>query len=169
MSLTHTSQLTQFIPTSAIQKTAGTWTPTITGHVPCDTRTAAAATFDLEIPLVLPGSVNGLEGAKITAVDVWYSIGTADLTSMAGVDIYQLALNPDTDAITGVKITTTLDSAHNTSAKRKAQAAHKMTVSISEPTFLEENTALVLEINAEAAATSVFKLFGAQVHFTLRA
>ncbi len=169
MSLTHTSQLTQFITPSAVQKTAGTWAATITGHVPSDTRSAAAATFDLVIPLALDGSVNGLEGAKITAVDVWYSVGTADLASMTGVDIYQLALNEDSKAVSSAKVTSTIDSGHDTSAKRKALAAHKMTIFITEPRFLKENTALVLEINAEGAATSVFKLFGAQVHYTLRA
>ena len=169
MSLTHTSKLTQFIPPASIQKTAGTWTSAIASHVPSEVRTAAAATFDLVIPLALPGSVNGLEGAKITAVDVWYSVVTADLAGMTGVDIYQLALSKDKDAITGAKIATLVDSAHDTSTKRKAQSTHKMTVNITAPAFIKENAAFVLEINAEGAASSVFKLFGAQVHYTLRA
>ena len=88
MGYVNVTDISQFIPPAEILKTAGTWTPTIASNVVSDVRTAADAEFTLLVPLTLPGSLVGLQGAKIISIDVWYKIATAAADDFATVAIH---------------------------------------------------------------------------------
>lgn len=168
MGYVHLTDICQFIPPSMIQKSAGTWTPTISSNVASDVRTAAEAAFDLIIPVSLFGSNLALQGAKLISVDVWYKIATAACSSFAAPVLNKVTLPADTVAVTGAAITTTQDTGHDTEAERLAVASHKMTITPSTPFFFEDDYAYILTISPEAALTTVFTLYGAQANFTLR-
>lgn len=168
MGYVNTTDNSKFIPPTLIAKTAGTWTPAIASDVVSEARTAAAATFDLLIPLNLPGSEVGLQGAMISSIDVWYRIGTAAATDFATVEVDKIALGAQTVAPSGTNPAITLDANHNTAAKRKAVEDHQMTVTITDPVFVEKDTAWYLHLGVSAAAGTVFTLYGAQVNYTLR-
>ena len=168
MGYVNVTDICQFVPPSLIQKTLGTWTPTVASNLITDVRTAADAAFDLLIPLVLPGSEVALQGAKIKSVDVWYIIGTAAADDFATVEVDKVTLPVDGTAPTGAAVSSTCDAAHDTAAERLAVDEHKMTVTITAPAFVEKGAAYYLHLNVDAAATTVFSIVGAQVNYTLR-
>lgn len=163
----HNTHATQFIPPSAIQKTAGTWTPTIGSNVVSDVRTAAGAAFTLLIPIELPQNANYRNGARLKSIDVFYKIGTADGTG------FTLALNKMTlpatgSAVSGAAVTIGQDAGHDTEAERYAQGDHTMNVSVTTPEWLDDSYAYVLSLVVTAAAGTVFTLYGARANFDLR-
>lgn len=162
---THTAQ---FIPPGCIQKSAGTWTPSVASNVAKDARTAAAAAFTLLVPVALPQSADYRNGAKLQSIDVYYKIGTADATDFATVELEKITLPADGSAPTGAAVTTGTDSGHDTAAKRKAQADHVMTVSPSATLWMTSTDVYVLQLVVDAAAGTVFTLYGARANFELR-
>jgi hypothetical protein len=162
------TNISQFVPSARIGKTAGTWTPAIASNVVKDARGAAAAQFGLFIPLDIEQGPNYHVGAKIKSIDVWYKIATADAADFATVELEKVTLAADTVAPTGVAVTVSLDSAHDTAAKRKAQADHKMTVTPSADLWLEKGYSYYLYLYVDAAATTAFTLYGAQINYELR-
>jgi len=168
MGYVHLTDICQFIPPSAMQKSAGTWTPTLASSLITDVRTAAEASFDLMIPVVLPGSNLAKQGAKLVSIDLWYIIGTAAADDIGTVGLDKVTLPADDVAPTGAAVDVTLDSAHDTTTKRKAADEHKMTVTLDTPAFIEDDEAYWLTMSVDAAATTVFSLVGAQANFTLR-
>jgi hypothetical protein len=168
MGYVNVTDISQFIPPSAIQKTLGTWTPTIASNVVSDVRTAADANFTLLIPLVLPGSEIALQGAKIKSIDVWYKIATAAADDFATVTLNKVTLATDTVAVSGAAVDVTIDTAHDSAAERKAIASHKMTVTLDAEVFIDQDYAYWLSCVVDAAANTVFTLFGARVNYTLR-
>jgi len=168
MGYVNLTDISQFIPPSEVLKTAGTWTATIASNIISDVRTAADAEFTMLVPLTLSGSSVGLQGAKIKSIDVWYKIATAAADDFATVVVNKVALNADTIAVAGTAPAVTIDAAHDTAAERKAVATHKMTVTLDTPVFVDKNTAYWLSMVVDAAAGTVFTLYGAQVNYTLR-
>lgn len=168
MGYTHVTEITQFIPPSLIQKSAGTWTTIEAGNVAMESRTAADASFELVIPLNLPGSASGLLGAKITSIDVYYKIGTAAADAFATVAVKKNTMGANGSAVTGAEVTATVDTANDTTAERITVDEHTMTITITNPEFIEEGEFWYVHCEVDAAATTVFTLYGAQVHYTLR-
>ena len=168
MGYVNDTDICQFIPPSLIQKSAGTWTPTVISNLVSDVRTAADAAFTLVVPLNLPGSSLGLQGAKIESVKVWYKIGTAAADDFATVEIDKATLGDNGDASSGAEITTSIDEDNDTAAERKTVDEHTMLVTLETPVFIEDDVAYYLVMVVDAAATTVFTLYGAQVNYTLR-
>ena len=165
MGYVNDTHMSQFIPATSFSFSAGTWTPTISSNVVSNVRTAAAASNTVFIPILIPGNASALKGSRLKSIDVWYTIATADLTDFATVELEGLVLPADTIAPTGAAVTTTIDSAHNTAALRKAQQSGKMTVTITTPVWVADAAAYMLELVLNCAATSVVTLYGALVHF----
>ncbi len=168
MGYTHDTQMAQYIPASAIQKSAGTWTPTLAANTVADVRTAADANFNLFIPIKVPSNAAILKGARLKSIDVYYSIGTAAMDDIATVELERMSLNPNASAVTGAVVPITIDTNNDTTAKRRTMAAHKMTVTLNTPAWVDDNDAYVLYILCDAAATSIFNLFGAVANFDFR-
>jgi len=160
-------EMSLFIHPSDIQKTAGTWTPTLSSHVWADVRSDADAAFSLAIPVKLPGNTASYRGYKLVSIDVWYTIGTAAADDFATVVLEKMALQVDGTAITGAAVSTTCDTDHDTAAERLAVDEHKMTVSLNTPEFIDEDAVYTLTLTVDAAATTVFSLFGARANFEL--
>jgi len=165
MGYTHNTNMSQQIPLSNIQKSAGTWAASVTSNIPGDSRSAADASFTLMVPLALSGAESGLLGAKIQSVEFWYLVATAALDDFATVEIDQVSLGA---SATGAALEITIDADHDTAAERKTAELHHMTVSIDHPVFCEDGEFYYLVMVVDAAAASVFTILGAQVNFTLR-
>jgi hypothetical protein len=161
------THMSQYIPSSSIQKSAGTWTPTLASNVVSDNRTAADASFNLFVPILAPGNSIALQGAKLTSVELFYSVATAALDSVTTVELEKVSVS-SAGAVTGAAVTVTLNSAEDTDAKRLAVANHRVIVTITTPEWVDNDVYYSLYVTVDAAATSVFKLYGAVANFTLR-
>ena len=77
----------QFIAPNQFAFTLGTWTPTIASNVVSMVRGAAAAACTVLIPILISGNASGFKGSRLKSIDVWYTIGTANLTDFATVEL----------------------------------------------------------------------------------
>lgn len=165
----HNTHMSRFIPASEISKSAGTWTPSVASNVPKEARTAADAAFTLLVPIKLEQNGNYRNGARLKSIDVYYQIGTAACDDFATVELEKITWPAATgSAPTGAAVTTTCDAGHDTAAERLAVAAHKMTVTLTTPEWMDDDVAYVLQLVVDAAAATVFTLFGARANFDLR-
>jgi len=105
----------------------------------------------------------------------YYTIGTAAADDFATVELEKQTLPAATaSAPTGEAVTITQDAGHDTAAERagtlrpKAAAAHKMTVTITTPEWVDDDVYYTLTLVVDAAATTVFTLWGARANFDLR-
>ena len=168
MGYVHDTHMSMFIPPAAIGKTAGTWTPAIASNVASEARGAADASFTLNIPVLVPSNSEALKGAKLKSIDVYYKIGTAAADDFATVELSKMTLPVTGEAVSGEAIETTEDADHDTAAERKTVDDHTMTVTLTTPVWVDDNDAYVLTLVVDAAATTVFTLFGAKANFELR-
>lgn len=169
MGYVNITDISQYISPFQIAKTAGTWTPTITSNVNSDVRTAAAEVFTLLIPVLVPGSHVGTQAAQLKSVDVWYQIATNDATDFATVVLRRTTLNAQTVAVAGANVSEiTLDTAHDSAAKRRAIGHHQMKISLNTPVFINQLHAYWVNCVVAAHLNTVFTLYGARVNYTLR-
>ena len=157
---------------SAIARSAGTWTPTIASNLTSDVRTANDSSFTLLIPVPVPSNASTLKGAYLKSIDVFYKIATADADDFASVALDKITLPVPAaatgSAFTGASVAITQDAYHDSAAERKAIGNHTMTVSLSAPTWVDDNDAYMLSCVVDAAATTAFSLYGARANYTLR-
>jgi hypothetical protein len=161
------THMSQFIPASMIQKSAGTWTATLANNILSDNRTAADAAFNLFVPILVPGNSVALQGVKLTSVELLWDTSVAALDGVATVELERVTITA-AGAASGAAVAVTVDSTNDTTAKRLTLASHRMTVSITTPEWVDNDVYYVLYVTFDAAATSVVKLYGAVANFTLR-
>jgi hypothetical protein len=162
------THMSQFIPPSQIQKSAGTWTPTLSTHLVSDVRSAASAGFNLFIPIPVPSNSEYRAGSKLVSIDVLWKNATADLSNCATVSLKKQTLSAHGSAVTGADVAVTVDTNNDTEAKRVTQADHKMTVTLDTPVYVDDDEGYVLYIAITAATSSAFQLFGAVANYQLR-
>ena len=168
MGYVNNTQMSQFISPNLCAFSAGTWTPTLASNVFSMNRTAADAAFNVFAPILTPGNAAALAGAKLLSIEVYYSIGTAAADDFATVELEKMTLPATGTAVSGAAVGITIDSGHDTAAERKAAGDHTMTITLNSPAYIDNNDGYVLVLNIDAAATTVFKLYGVVVNFELR-
>lgn len=170
MGYVHDTAMSIFIPPTAFEFTAGTWTPTITSDVLTMVRTQADASFSAIVPISVPANAAALKGAKLKSIDIFYKIHTAAADDFATVDLNKETLGADDVAITAAAVTgITLDAGHDTAAERKAvDNDHVMTITLDDPAWVDEADFYWVEMIIDAAATTDVIFFGARVNFELR-
>ena len=162
------THMSQWIPPTAIAKSAGTWTPTLTSNVMSDVRTAADASFTLMVPILVPSNANLRNGARLKSIDVYYKIGTAAADDVATVELERMTLLATQAIPTGATVAVTMDAGHDTAAERKTAADHVMTVTLTTPVWMTNADAMCLTVIVDAAAGTVFTLYGARANFDYR-
>jgi hypothetical protein len=155
-----------FIPVSSFQ-TAGTCvlTHSVASNLVKSARAANDTAFSLFIPIPLPSDDVKLKGCRLKSIDVWYTNGTADLTTFTAPVLQKLTLPADTTAPTGAAVTTTYTPAN---ANCLTQAEHKVTVTITTPEWMDDDNAYILDLEIDPAAGSVVTLYGARANYDLR-
>src|SRR5450759_2768413 len=159
----------KIIPFSDFHFLTGTWTPTVASNVWANYHTAAADTLTVHIPIA--PQVQDLKalnqvGCQINSIDIWYSVVTAALTSLAAA-IYRVQMPLDTVVFPAVKTPTfTYDPNHAVAGNRAAVSYHKMTLTLTTPIFLGNADVLDVELAISTAASSSLRVYDAQVNYT---
>lgn len=167
MGYVHDTHMAQFISPGLIEKSAGTWTPTLSSNAYFQRRSAADANFTLYIPIKVPSNSASQKGVYLTSIELIFNITTAALDDFATVELEKMVAD-SAGAVTGSAPSITLDTANDTAAERKATGTHRLTASLATPVWIDNDVWYVLECVCDAAATSVFDLYGAIVNYTLR-
>lgn len=161
-------QFSTFVPLTAIAHSAGTWTPTVTSNVWYNRRTAADAASTSYIPLGhAPQRDGSTKGAQLLSVEVHYRVVTAALDALEA-HLYKATLGADGSLLTVAEVTTSYDTGHDSAAERIDVDEHLMTLTVTTPTYLDDNEYLFVEVVADNAATSLLDEFGAMANWTLR-
>lgn len=163
-----TVNIARFVPSSKILKTAGTWTAGLNANVVSEARGAADAAFTLLVPLDLEAGDTYHEGARVKSVELYYKVATAACDDFATVEIERVALPVSGTAPTGAAVACTPDAAHDTAAKRRGVGEHCLSVVPNAELWLEDDAGCWLACVVDAAASSVFTLYGARIQYELR-
>ncbi len=174
MGYVHDTAMSQFIPPAMIGKSAtATMTLKVATNVWSDDRTANDSSFTIYVPITVPSS-SDLKGCYLKSIELMYSIGTANADNVSTVKLYKdtlqaVAASGSGSINTAAEITgITVDAGHDTTAERKAQDEHRMLVTLDTPVWIDENETYHLEVVVDNAATTVVKIFGAIINYTLR-
>ncbi len=161
--------LSTFIHFSKFVHSAGTWTVTTASQVWFARRTATDAAGVTMIPLTDVPQKNGPydKGSRLQSVDVHFRVVTAALDSLSAV-LYKATLGADGSILTVATVPTSYDTGHDSAAERIDVDEHKMTLTVTTPTYLDDNEYLFVEVSWDAAATSVLDFFGAVANWTWR-
>jgi hypothetical protein len=165
MGFTHNTAMSQFVPPSQCAFTAGTWTPTITSDVPTLVRTAADVDNTIIIPLNVPSNGAYRAGSRIASVDVYYLVGTANLTAVTPT-VEKVTLTADGSAPTGAAVTAV--TYNKAAADRIGQASHTLTMTFNSPPWVDDGNAYYLDILLDTGATAVFTFKGVRINYTDR-
>jgi hypothetical protein len=162
------THMSQWIPPVDIQKSAGTWTPTLTSNALGDFRTRADAAFNLFVPIKVPGNSVALQGARLKSVELIYKIVTAACDSVTTVELEKQSIAASTNVVSGAAVSITLNAAEDTDAERLAVASHRIIVTLDTPEWVDNDVFYTLYVTFDAAATTDFTLYGAIANFDLR-
>ena len=169
MGYVHDTHMSEFIPPSDFQMSAGTWAMAVASNVVSRDRSAADAAFTALIPIRVPSNASDKKGAMLKSIDVWYAIGTAAADDFATVNLDKMVMGVDDVAPTGAAIDITLDTGHDSAAERLAvDTDHCMTVTLATPAWVDDGDVYWLQLVVDCAAGTVFKFFGARANYTLR-
>lgn len=167
MGYVHDTHMSRWVDPALIQKSAGTWTRTYSSNKVFDRRTAADANFNLFIPIPIPQNSSEEKGSKVASIDIFYNITSAALDDFATVELNKETVS-SVGAHTAAAVTTSLDTGHDTAAERKATGEHKMTITITTPEFLDDDSFYVVYLVVDGSTSAVFDLVGARVNYTMR-
>lgn len=156
------------VPFTRFAHSAGTWTATVASNVWYNRRTAADAAATTYIPLGgVPQRDGATKGAKLNSVSVDFRVVTAALDAMEA-HLYKATMAADGTLFTVAEVTTTYDAGHDSAAERIDVDEHKMTLTVTTPTWLDDGEMLFVEVVYDAAATSLIDEFWATGNWTLR-
>ncbi len=164
----HDTAMAQFIPCTMMHFVTGTWTQqagSVSGTIAMS-KSAAAETAVINIPITIPSNSVGLKGAYLKTIEVDYEILTAAATSVTASQ-NKVTRGADTSGLTVSAVTVTQDLTAATAAASAAK--HKLTVTLTTPVWILNTEYHLLVLTVVAAATSVFKMNSAVANFTLRA
>jgi hypothetical protein len=164
----HDTAAAQWMAPWAISNSAGTWTATLSGSVVTFNRTAADATWNAFVPVVVPSNAAAAKGAYLQSVDIWYSITVSDCDDFASVALEKLTVGATTVTPTATAPSITVDAGHDTAAERKAVGEHKMTITLATPAWVDHEESYLVYLAVDAASGTVFKWYGARANYTLR-
>jgi hypothetical protein len=165
------THVSQFAPPHAADAgfTAGTWTPGINAHAAGNLRADADAAFTVFIPVLVPANASTFKGCCLKSIDVFYAIAVKAADDFATVELEKMTLPADLGAPTAAAVTSvTIDSAHDSAAKRLAVAEHRLTVTLDTPAWMGAEEVYYLQLGVDAADTTAFTLYGARFNFDLR-
>lgn len=169
MGYVHDTSMSQYIPPTAMHFVTGTWSDAA-GQV-ADTiskkKAAADNTATVNIPIIIPSNSAADKGAYLKSIEIDFEVTTAALDACSAV-VNKVTRGADGSAATVTAQTFTYDAGHDSAAERIDVDQHKMTLTITTPFWIDNDEYCLVELTVDAAATSVFEIYGAVANFTLR-
>jgi hypothetical protein len=168
MGYVHDTHMSQWIPPNVLVASAGTWTLAVATNVWSYNRTAADASFTICVPIPILSNSVAFKGSKLLSVELMWLVATAAMDAVAEPLVYLNTLNVNGTLNTAAAVTTSIDTGHDTAAERLTLDEHRAKVTITTPLWCDNDQAYHVEMVCDAAATSVFKWFGAIANYVLR-
>ena len=167
MGYVHDTQMSQFIPPTAMHFVTGTWIDeagNVAGTI-VKQKSAVAETTVVNIPIMIPQNSVGLKGGYLKSVEIDYEILTAAATSITA-SLSKVVRGADGAVATVTNPAVTQDLIAATDAADVD--THKLTVTVTTPVWIDNDEYYLLVITAVCALTTVFEVLGAVANYTLR-
>ena len=167
MGYVHNVHMSQYIPPTAMHCVTGTYT-NVAGQVVdtvCVHRAANAATGVVNIPIILPSSTTGQQGAMLNSIEVDYELLVAVAVSVTAV-LNKVTRGADTVVASVAVPTITQDLAAGVAAV--VQDQHKLTVTVTTPAWTDDDEYYLLEMSFECGAAVTIDVLAAVANYTLR-
>jgi hypothetical protein len=164
----HNTHFAQYIPPTVFHPVTGTFTWTagqVAGTIAMN-RAAANQTSVITIPIQVPSNSIGLQGVKLTSIEVDYEVLTAEPTSITWT------LNKVTRGIEGAVAVVAAITKTNTVADAAAKTVdqHKQVITVTTPAWIDNDEYYLLECSIVAGAGgTVNQFYAAVANFTFRA
>lgn len=175
MGYIHDTAMSQFIPPTVFAYSAGTWAIGVASNVWSLDRTAGDASFTIYMPVIIPSNSAALKGAYLQSVELMYSIATAAADDFVAAtcalykDTLQASAASGSGTLNSAAICSgTLDTGHDTAAELKAVDEHRLKWTLTTAAWIDNDEAYHFEAVVDAAAGTVFKIFGGIINYTLR-
>ena len=167
MGYVHDTHMSQFIPCTAMHYATGTWSMTagqVAGTI-VKSKSAAGETTVINVPIIVPSNASALKGSKVATIEFDYEIRTQAATSITAT-LNKVTRNADGADATVTSIPVTQDLTAGTDAADVDE--HKLTVTVTTPTWIDNDDYYLLVITAVCAAGTLLEVLGAVANFTLR-
>ena len=161
------THFSQFIPPTTFHLKTGTWTHVagaVAGTI-ATRKTAAAETTVVTIPIQIPSNSLPLQGSKLASIEIDFEFTVAAVTSMAAV-INKVTRGADTLPAAVVAQTFTYDTGHDTAPERITQDQHRMTLTITNPFYIDNDEYVLVELTIVCGAAVVVDMLGAVANYT---
>ena len=164
----HDELIAKVIPISVMEFVTGTWTKAVATNIWTNDKTATDEASTIRIPISMPFHADkAYKGCALLSVSVYFSVATAAMDALAAV-LYEADVAVDGSAMTAATVTTTYDAGHDDAAERIDIDDHLLTLTVTTPEWADDGKMYWMEIVADAAATSVFKVGDAIAKFKAR-
>ena len=168
----HDTAISQFIPPTVCHYVTGTYTDaagSVAGTI-IKNRAAADSNGVVTIPIVPLQNSVAQKGSFLKTIDVWYEVTGAALDANAVAAVINLFTLPTTGAAFPAAVTQafTYDTGNDAATERDDQDEHKMTLTLTTPFWMDDDSLVLLELTVDSGASSVFKFHGARANYTLR-
>jgi hypothetical protein len=176
MGYVHDQHMTKFIPPTQMFGTVAAWgiaAGAVSNSIVygCDS-TDEAAVLHIPIDPWSNGAVDagGLptKGCKLKSIEIDFEILTAACDAVTAL-IYKAKRGADGAVVVMSSIAFTYDAGHDTAAERLDVDQHKMTLTLDDPVYIENDEHYRVQITFDKAATSTVEVLGAFVNFDFRA
>lgn len=154
----------QQLPVKTYDLNTGTWTFTQSSGIYYASKTAAAETTVVSIPIAIP-RLDNQYGIRLKSINIPVRVGTADLSSAPTITLYQQNLGVPTNATPANITATTIPSTNNAVVTNNA-ADRLWTVTVTTPTL--ENAAgavpdqsYLLVLSIPCATTTALRVYDA--------
>lgn len=166
MGTVHDKNAHFFVPPNACHFPTGTWVDlagAVAGTV-VKKKNAADETALVTIPVILPSNGLPRKGSQIVSVDVYYEVLTIALDALSAA-FNKVALPADGAAAVVSNPAFSYDTGHDSASERVDVDQHTMTLTLTDPIWLDDGDALFVQLTIDAAAASVFHLLGARLNY----
>jgi hypothetical protein len=163
----HNTKMAQYISPLNFHVVVGTWTQAagqVAGTI-CLHKAANAETTVVTIPIECPSNAVGLNGAKLTSIEVDLEVLIADCTSVTAV-LNKVARGADL-AVAVVSAPTFTQSP--TAALVKVVDQHKLVITLDTPAWIANTEYYLLKLTLVCPATTTLDFLAAVANFTFRA
>lgn len=168
MGYIHNTEMQFVIPPALMQFVTGTWADAVDSNVWTKDKTATDETATVMIPIVVPNHTNAQMGFKLDSIEIHFEIETAALDNGVVATVHKVTMPADGSAPSPSSVDFSYDTGHDTDAERKDIDHHQMTLTIDTEEWIEEDEFWFVELEIDAAATSVYKQGHAIAKGTLR-
>lgn len=169
MGYVHNTHMTQYVPPSAMYGDTATWAMKagqVSGTIAygCD---ATDETANLHIPITILSNSVDAQGAYLVSIEVDFEILVAACDSVTAY-VNKVTRGADGADATVTALTFDYDTDHDTAAERLTLDEHKMTLTLDDPLWIDNDEYILVKIAFDKAATSTVEALGAFANFTLR-